>query len=249
MLLTAYADTEAAIAAINDVGDQPLPAEAVGSAGAEVVSGPRRSAGGVVGARARAVRWHPRRRFALVAAELRGARFPCAQPGAVPMGRSRHRRADARARQDPGRRPAEAAGRAVPGRHARSSRRRQPIWPQESACTRPRDTALLRPRDHRRRSGGAGERRVCELRRDCKTMLDRAERAGRPGGHELADRELPRLPGRRDRRRPRAARRPHRRDASARNCVVGARGGVVRREDPYRIVHLSTARNFAVTRS
>ena len=93
--------------------DQSLPAEAVGSAGAEAVSGPGRSAGGVVGARSPAVRWDPRHRFALVAAELRGARLSRAQPGAVPMGGSRHRRARARDRQDRRRRPAEAAGGAV----------------------------------------------------------------------------------------------------------------------------------------
>ena len=81
---------------------------------------------------------------------------------------------------------------------------RRRIWRPRSACTR-RRAALLRSGDHRRRSGGAGERRVCDFG-GTEDHPHRTGRAGRSGGHELADRELPRLPGRRHRRRPRAAR-------------------------------------------
>ena len=82
VLLTAYADTEAAIAAINDVGARPLPDEAVGSARSSSCIRCSTICSPSGRARASAVRGHPRHRIALVAAELRHARFPLAQPGA-----------------------------------------------------------------------------------------------------------------------------------------------------------------------
>ena len=86
-----------------DRGDQrgrarPLPDEAVGSAGSAAVSGARRSARRLVGARAADVRRRARRRLALVAAQLRDARFPVAQSDSVSVDRHRAGRADARAR-------------------------------------------------------------------------------------------------------------------------------------------------------
>ena len=69
----------------------------------------------------------------------------------------------------------------------------------------PRRAAVLRPGDRRRRPrrpGGRGVRRV----RGAHDRADRARGAGRPGGPELAHRELPGLPVGPQRRRPGAAR-------------------------------------------
>ena len=118
VLLTAYADTDAAIAAINDVGlhhylmkpwdppEQrlyPVLDDLLEEWSAQ---------------RAPAVRRRPDRRIALVAAELRGARLPVAQPDSLSVDRHRHRRADARAGPVDGGRPVAAAGRVLPGRPA-----------------------------------------------------------------------------------------------------------------------------------
>ena len=67
--------------------------------------------------------------------------------------------------------------------------------------------AVLRPRDRRRRSGGAGRRGLRRLGGAAHSAR-RAQRARRPGRHQLADRELPRLPVRCQWSRPRAPR-PH----------------------------------------
>ena len=53
VLLTAYADTQAAIDAINKVGARPLPAEAVGPAGGAALPGARRPARRLAGRRRR----------------------------------------------------------------------------------------------------------------------------------------------------------------------------------------------------
>ena len=76
---------------------------------------------------------------------------------------------------------------------------------------------LLRPRDPRRRAGRPGGRGVRRLRGPA-DAAGGAARHGRPGRPELAHRELPRLPVRPERRRPGPARLrpgppPRRRDA------------------------------------
>ena len=99
-------------------GAGPLPDEAVGSARTAPVSGARRPAGRLVGARPHSLRWRPHRRLAVVAAELRDARLPVAQPDPVPVDRRRIGRVDAAARRrHHRRRPGAAAARPAGRRH------------------------------------------------------------------------------------------------------------------------------------
>ena len=89
---------------------------------------------------------------------------------------------------------------------------------REGGPATPRRAALLRPGDRRRRPGRAGRgglRRV----RGAAHGAGRARGAGRPGRAELAHRELPRLPRRAQRAPTSPAARPPRRSASApRSC-------------------------------
>ena len=159
VLLTAYADSEAAIAAINDVGlDHYLmkpwdpPEQRLYPVLDDLLADWSAQ-------RARAVRGRPRRRLALVAAQLRHARLPVAQPDSVPVDRRRAGRADARAGAvGQRRRSGAAAGRAAGRRHACSRCRRTRSWPAkvglQTAPTRPFYDLV----DHRRRPGRAGVR-------------------------------------------------------------------------------------------
>ena len=70
-------------------GPRLLPDEAVGSAGPQPVSGARRPAGRLVGAGTHIVRGRAGDRVALVAAKLRHARLPVAQPDSVSVDRRR----------------------------------------------------------------------------------------------------------------------------------------------------------------
>ena len=63
---------------------------------------------------------------------------------------------------------------------------------------------VLRPRHRRRRAGRAGRRGV-RRQRGAEDAHGRARGAGRPGRHDEPDRELPRLPVRPERQRPRAS--------------------------------------------
>ena len=204
VLLTAYADTEAAIAAINEVGVNhylmkpwnppeqrlyPVLDDLLASWTARVrppFDGIR-----VVGSQ-----WSP--------AEFCDARVPVAEPGAVPVGRHREGCADARAGHGAhhGRR-----------RGCRSCcfptariwlRRAISSWRRRSACRRRRrgrsttsSSSAAVPQDSRTR---------CTPRPKGSNAARRTERPRRPGGHELDDRELPRVPGGRHRRGPRVAR-------------------------------------------
>ena len=92
VLLTAYADTDAAIDGDQRRRPRPLPAQAVGPAGGEALPGGRRAAGGLGGRRPPAGAARPRCRAPLVGAVVRGPRLPGPQPGAVPLVPRRRRR-------------------------------------------------------------------------------------------------------------------------------------------------------------
>ena len=100
-------------------------------------------------------------------------------------------------------RPAPTTADAAAGRHRRtaprSPRRPTPNWPAHVGLTTDAGRGLLRPDRHRRRAGRSRLRGVRRVR----GAADRARRADghrRAGRAELADRELPRLPRRRVRR-------------------------------------------------
>ena len=165
-LLTAYADSEAAIAAINEVGlDHYLmkpwdpPEQRLYPVLDDLLAD--------WAARARAaVRRRPRRRVALVAAELRHARLPVAQPDPVSVDRRRSGRVDARARASPrsattwrGCRVvllADGTALAMPS-HAELAAK---VGLQTDA-----HASVLRPGRHRRRPGRAGVRGLRRVRR------------------------------------------------------------------------------------
>ena len=214
-LLTAYADTDAAIRAINTAHidyylmkpwdppeELPLP-------------GARRPAGRLAGELPAAVRGHPRARPPLVARRLPDPRLPGPQPGALPLAGRRGATRRPRAvpgGEDGGRRRESAAGRA-PRRHPPG----QPVARRAGGEDRPAHAggeAVLRPGDRRRRPVRPGRRGLRRLR-GAAHADGRAGRAGRAGGDQLADRELPRLPLRPLRRRPDPPRRHPGRSASA----------------------------------
>ncbi len=129
----------------------------------------------------------------------------------------RRRRGPADAGADPlVRRLDEAAGSPLPGRQP-SRRADEPRAGREDRHADAGAPALLRPRDRRRRPGGAGRRGLRRLG-GAAHAARRAQRARRPGRHQLPDRELSRIPVRRQRSRPRAPRRSRRRAASAPRC-------------------------------
>ena len=115
---------------------------------------------------------------------------------------------------------------------------------------RPADRArapVLRPRDHRRRSGRAGLRGLRRVRR-AEGGAHRAERARRPGRHELDDRELSRLSQRRHRRRSGAPRRRRRPSASAPSCWSAIRSSASSAWTRTRSCSCRTARKWRATR-
>ncbi len=190
LLLTAYADTDVAIRAINDIAlDYYLmkpwdpPEERLYPVLDELL---RDWAHG-----------HPDRdsevrgrRPPLVRPDPRGQDVPHPQPRALPLARGRpDRRGGAAARgrrrgRAPGGGPPRRVGAALP-HHDRARRRARPEHPRDPAALRPlrRGRRAGRPRGRgvRRLRGAAGRRRG-------------ARRAGRPGRAERVDRELPRLP-------------------------------------------------------
>ena len=102
------------------------------------------------------------------------------------------------------RRRRRAAGAVLRGRHGAA----QPGAAPGRRAPRPIAVGVarsLRPRDRGRRSGRARRRGVRRLGRTADAAA-RSACAGRPGGQQLADRELSRVPGRRQRQRADAAR-------------------------------------------
>ena len=140
VLLTAYADTQAAIDAINRVVARPLPAEALGSAGGAALPGRRRPARRLAGGRAGRLRPDPGRRPPLVARVARRPRLPGPKPGALPLAGRRARR----------RGPAPAGAPPTATRRCR--------W-----CCFPTATVAAGP-DHRELADERGVRRRAELR-------------------------------------------------------------------------------------
>ncbi len=205
VLLTAYADTEAAIRAINELRlDHYLmkpwsPPEArlypvlddlledwEADSAARLAEPGLRLVGHRFSAEAHATRDFVARngvpyRWLDVADPEARRLMTAARPG-------RRRAAGARLR---GRRD---AGAALPGRDRRADR------PAHRG-----GAPLLRPRHPRRRAGRAGGGRLRGVRGTADAPRG-ASRDRRPGGAELADRELPRVSVRPQRRRPRAAR-------------------------------------------
>ena len=130
---------------------------------------------------------------AWLAARLRGPRPARAQPHPRALVRRRHRRrerGDARLAEDPAR--GDAGPRAQPVGAAQSVGR--PGRPRARPARGDRRRAL-RPRRARRWARGARGRRVRRLG-GAADARDRGVGARRPGRHEHADRELPRLPDR-----------------------------------------------------
>ena len=192
-----------------DPGDQRgrprlLPAQAVGPARGAALPGGRGPADHVGGGRGAGVRRRARDRAPLQPRLARPARLPGPQPRADALARRRARHRGARAAAGRRRRLRAAAGGDARGRHGA----RAPDGARAGRAARRVRRAgrrALRPGDRRRRPGRArrgGLRRV----RGAEDGAGRARGAGRPGGHVVADRELPRLPGGAERLRPRAPR-------------------------------------------
>ena len=91
VLLTAYADTDVAIRAINEIQPRPVPAEAVGPARGEALPGRRRSARGLGRRLPSGIRGAAAAERPMGAARPRDPRLPDAQPGAVHLARSGRR--------------------------------------------------------------------------------------------------------------------------------------------------------------
>src|SRR5918997_826841 len=207
--------------------DRLLPAEALGPAGGAVVPDAGGPAGRLAGGRGGARR--PRgaaRRSPLLPGLARGARPARPQPRALRVARPRPRpggRPPARARGDLERPPAgDVPARRLGARGADAARAGRAARPADAGGAR-----LLRPDHRRRRAGRPGGRGLRRVRGPAHRARG-AVGAGRPGGSELADRELPRLPERAVGRRPRPPRaRPGaalRRGAAARPGGRRARG-------------------------
>ena len=231
VLLTAYADTDVAIRAINDIGlDHYLmkpwapPEERLFPVLDDLLER--------LGARARRpLRRRPGRRQPLVGAQLRHPDVPGPQPRAVPVARARARCRGARGCSAlfGGTRRRASAG-AAPRRHRPARCRRRASSPTRSDCgpapSRPCTTS----------SWSAPVRRVspprCTARRRGCTPRYRTRRARRAGRPERAHRELPRLPQRAQRLRPLApggdAGAPARRRDGARPRRRGARAARAR---------------------
>ena len=247
VLLTAYADTDAAIAAINDVGVHHYlmkpwdpPEQRLYPVLDDLLA--------EWSARVRlAVRGHPHRRVALVAAELRRARVPVAESGAVPVDRSRQ---DAPTRAlvqslagDPPQLPVVLF---PDGTHLVAPTTTE--LATKAGLQTARDAAVLRRRDHRRRPGGARERGLRRVGR----AADAARRAvARRAGRRAPARSSRTTSGFRRASPARTSRNAP--TAQARRfgaeLLVGQPSTSVRREDPYRIVQLADGTRDLVPRA
>ena len=206
-----------------DQGDQrraprSLPVEALGSAGGMPVPGDRRSARRLAGGVSARGEGAAAGRTSVVAAVARDQGLSRRQSDPVSLAR---RRARARTRRACSTRPASARDELPALFFEDGSALRNPE-PRQVAerLGRSLSAALesVRPRDRRRRSvraGGGGVRRV----RRAADAAARSARARRPGRHQLPDRELSRVSGRRQRQRA---------DAARRDAGAAARRGVPR---------------------
>ncbi len=215
VLLTAYADTETAITAINQIGLDHYLLKPWEPPTERALPGARGSALRMVRPRAAGLRRHPGGRHRALAGELRGeglSRVATRCPTSGSTWTTTRRCA--------------SCSRRVHGGACRISR-----WcssPTAATLVQPtirelaekiglqtrRAEAVLRSDRGGRRAGGSRRRGVRRVGRPAHHP-HRASRAGRPGRDQLEDRELPRVPGRRHRRRSRAPRGRPRPGASA----------------------------------
>ena len=238
VLLTAYADTEAAIQAINDVGlDHYLmkpwdpPEERLYPVLDDLLDDwqPQRRC---------ALRRHPGAGHHLVAAHPRRQGLPGPQPGPVPIPRHRaRRRRAARSWSRPGPSPDLPLVLFPDGTTLHATRAAE-LSPTRSACRpRPRlrfyDLIVVG-----RRARRAGRRGVRRLRRAA-DGADRARGHRRPGGHLLAHRELPGVSQRDLGHRPGPAGRRPGADASAAEIITAGEVVGVTVEDPVKVVTLA----------
>ena len=180
VLLTAYADTDVAIRAINEIRlDQYLqkpwdpPEERLYPVLDDLLADWR-------AAFRPAVRGDPPGRPPLVGAGPRDQGLPLPEPGPVPLGRRGDRPGGDRAsRQAPGVGPGRDPLLVFPDGSHLAGARRTPRSPRRSGCGR--DPASgLRPRDRRRRAGGAGGGRLRRVGGAADAAWSRARRrAGR----------------------------------------------------------------------
>ena len=190
------------------------------------------------GRRAPGARRAARRRPPLVGGVARDPRLPGPQPRPVPVARRRSRRGGAAAARRRRARRRPAAG-------ARSSRTATALvaadasasWPSGSACARTPSCPFYDLVDRRRRAGRAGRGGVRRLRGPAHRAR-RARGARRTGRAELADRELPRLPGRPSAAPTSRGARRRRRAASAPRCSPPARSPRCEASGPSRVVRL-----------
>ena len=147
--------------------------------------------------------------------------------------------ADARGGPASGRRPARrdgAAGARLRGRGGAGTA----LTGRDRGEDRPAHgggAPVLRPRHPRRRAGRAGGGGLRGVRGAADAPRG-APRGGRAGGAELADRELPRVPVRGERRRSRPARGDPGAAPRARRCSPPARCSAIRENGPARVVTL-----------
>ena len=214
VLLTAYADTDVAIKAINDIGLDHYLMKPWAPPEERLFPDPRRSARRLGDREHPPVRRRSSRGQSLVGAQLRHEDVPRPQPRAIPVARAR-----ARCRSARGCKPCSVAtthelplvvladGTVLHGAGPRDLAER-------SRAAHERGVEPLRPRGDRRRSGRAGRRRLRRVRR-ASNRGDRTRRARRASIAERTHRELPRLSQRPQRRRPVASRRRRRPAGSA----------------------------------
>ena len=246
VLLTAYADTETAITAINQIGlDHYLlkpwepPSERLYPVLDDLLSdwfarARRRSTAFASPARA------------LSPASYAVKDFLSREPGPVPVGRRRERRGGARARGDAGTGCASCRSCSSPTGTSMVQPTTRELAERLGMQTRA-NRAVLRSRRRRRRTGRTrrrGVRRVGGSAHDSR----RAQRPRRTGGHELEDRELSRLPERRERRRSRAARDDAGEALRRRDPHGAGRRVAIGRDDPYRTVTFSDGSELQATR-
>ena len=182
VLLTAYADTHAAIDAINVVDlDHYLlkPWDPPEEKLYPVIDGAAR---GVAGRRRPRDPAHQGDRPPLEPAVVGGAPVPGPQPALLPGVHGRRAQGQAAARRRRPGRPA-AARRRSPSRARRSSSPPTPSWPTMLGLSTDAVAADVRPRRHRRRARGPGRRGLRRLRGTARRCSSNAPRpAGRPGG-------------------------------------------------------------------
>ena len=182
VLLTAYADTQAAIDAINRVSlDHYLlkpwdpPEEQLYPVVDDLLDAWRADAPA-------AVRPDPGGRPPLVARVARRTRLPGPKPGAVPLARRRARRRGAAAGRGGRRRRPTLPLVLFPDGGVAARPERSPSWPSGPACVRRAELPFYDLRDRRRRPGRASRRRCTAPRRACRQRLIEREAPGGQAG-------------------------------------------------------------------